>query len=132
MNKKQLQDFLIDEAEYDEEDVLSWDAYELIDRWLRYEGIIGWTDDIISTVKGKLTALKIAKSVMSSFAGGSGDKDKKDKGASVAGFKLNKTMLEMAKGFTVKRIISMVGGGLTKEQILDINAQLDKIKKREK
>lgn len=88
--------------------------------------------DIISTVKGKLTALKIAKSVMSSFAGGSGDKDKKDKGASVAGFKLNKTMLEMAKGFTVKRIISMVGGGLTKEQILDINAQLNKIKKREK
>ena len=60
------------------------------------------------------------------------EKDKKDKGASVAGFKLNKTMLEMAKGFTVKRIISMVGGGLTKEQILDINAQLNKIKKREK
>lgn len=57
MNKKMLQDFLINEAEYDEEDVLSWDAYELIDRWLRYEGIIGWTDDIISTVKSLIKEL---------------------------------------------------------------------------
>lgn len=57
MDKKMLQDFLINEAEYNEEDVLSWDAHELIDRWLRYEGIIGWTDDIISTVKSLIKEL---------------------------------------------------------------------------
>ena len=57
MNKKQLQDLLIDEAEYDEEDVMNMDAYELIDKWLRYEGLIGWTDDIISTVKSLIKEL---------------------------------------------------------------------------
>lgn len=50
MNKKQLQDFLIYEAEYDEEDVMDMDAYELIDKWLRYEGLIGWTSEIVETV----------------------------------------------------------------------------------
>ena len=57
MDTKMLQDFLINKAEYNEEDVLSWDAHELIDRWLRYEGIIGWTDDIISTVKSLIKEL---------------------------------------------------------------------------
>lgn len=50
MNKKQLQNFLINEAEYDEEYVMDMDAYELIDRWLRYEGIIGFTYDIVETI----------------------------------------------------------------------------------
>lgn len=57
MNKNQLQDFLINEAEYDEEEVLNMDAYELIDKWLRYEGLIGWTNDIISTVKSLIKEL---------------------------------------------------------------------------
>ena len=57
MNKKQLQDLLINEAEYDEEDVMNMDAYELIDKWLRYEGLIGWTDDIISTIKSLINEL---------------------------------------------------------------------------
>ena len=57
MNKNQLQDFLINEAEYDEEEVLNMDAHELIDKWLRYEGLIGWTDYIISTVKSLMDEL---------------------------------------------------------------------------
>lgn len=57
MNKNQLQDYLIYEAEYDEEEVLNMDAYELIDKWLRYEGLIGWTDCIISTVKSLIKEL---------------------------------------------------------------------------
>lgn len=57
MNKHQLQDYLIYEAEYDEEEVLNMDAYELIDKWLRYEGLIGWTDYIISTVKSLMDEL---------------------------------------------------------------------------
>ena len=48
------------------------------------------------------------------------------------GFKLsdiNKTMIDMLKGFTVKRGLMMLGGKFTKEQILEINAMLNKVKK---
>ena len=57
MNKNQLQDFLINEAEYDEEEVLNMDAYESIDKWMLYEGLIVWTDCIISTVKSLMNEL---------------------------------------------------------------------------
>lgn len=51
MNKQELQDFLINEAEYDEEDVMQMSAYELFDKFIRYEGLIGWTDMLIETFK---------------------------------------------------------------------------------
>ena len=57
----------------------------------------------------------------------------KKKGAEVMGFKLsdiNKTMIDMLKGFTVKRGLMMLGGKFTKEQILEINAMLNKVKKK--
>ena len=57
MNKNQLQDFLINKAKYDEEEVRNMDAYELTDKWPRYEGLIGWTDYIISTVKSLIKEL---------------------------------------------------------------------------
>ena len=50
------------------------------------------------------------------------------------GFKINKDLIEMAKGFTVKRIMSMIpmmtGNPATKEEMLAINAKLNKIKKK--
>ncbi len=52
MNKQELQDFLINEAEYNEEDVMEMSAYELFDKFIRYEGLIGWTDMLIETFKG--------------------------------------------------------------------------------
>ena len=58
------------------------------------------------------------------------DGEKKGDGLSVSGFKINKTMIEMAKGFTIKRVIMMIGGGFSKEQILKINAMLNKVKKK--
>jgi hypothetical protein len=65
------------------------------------------------------------------------DKDGKSVGGfEVAGFKLNMGMIKnvygLAKGFTVKRIFSMLGGKFTKEQILEINAMLNKVKKPKK
>ena len=39
-----------------------------------------------------------------------------------------KNIYGMAKGFTVKRACSMLGGALSKEQILEINAKLNKVK----
>lgn len=97
---------------------------------------------ILSTFKGKLFLLKLLKLLASAFLGGEGKpkkpKEKKAKvkakisadGISVMGFTLNKTMLQMAKGFSVKRVFMMIGGGkFSKEQILSLNASLNKIKK---
>ena len=50
MTKKELKEYLVDEAEYSEERVNKMSNYELFDAWLRYNGIIGFTDDIIDVV----------------------------------------------------------------------------------
>jgi len=48
--------------------------------------------------------------------------------------KVNKSMLQsllgMVKGFTIKRAFMMMGNKFTKEQILEVNAMLNKIKKK--
>lgn len=82
--------------------------------------------DIISTFKGKIFALKLVKILKKSLSASSGDKN----GMSVAGIKINKTMIEMAKGFTLKRALMMLGGKVSKEDILKINDMLNKIKKK--
>ncbi len=89
--------------------------------------------DIMSTFGGKVAAVKIALIAKKALSSG------KDGKAEVAGFdasgiKINKTMIKsllaMVSGFTVKRIFSMIGGGkFSKEQILEINAILNKVKK---
>ena len=43
-----------------------------------------------------------------------------------------KNIYGMAKGFTVKRAFSMLGGKINKEQMLEINAILNKVKKPKK
>lgn len=90
--------------------------------------------DILSTFRGKLTALRLAVILLTALKGGEGkDKKEKKKGAEMMGFSLNlntmKLALNMGKGFTIKRIVSMLGGKFTKEQILEINALLNKVKK---
>lgn len=97
-----------------------------------YYSINDTIGDILSTLRGKLAALKIILKLKSAM--GSNDKkdSEKDNGMSLAGFKINKTMIEMGKGFTVKRVFMMLGGKFTKEQILEINAVLNKIKKPNK
>lgn len=84
--------------------------------------------DIISTLRGKIFALKLLKMISKAMSSGS---DGKKKGSSgVAGFKVNKTMLSIAKGFTLKRALMMMGGKMSKEDILKINSMLNKIKKK--
>lgn len=94
--------------------------------------------DILSTFRGKIAGLRIGMMLLSSL---NGDKQKntdktdgkKGKGASLMGFTLNKSIIKMAldmgKGFTVKRAISMIGVKFTKEQILKINSILNKVRK---
>ncbi len=97
-----------------------------------YYSINDTIGDILSTLRGKLAALKIILKLKSAM--GSSDKkdSKKDSGMSLAGFKINKTMIEMGKGFTIKRVFMMLGGKFTKEQILEVNAILNKVKKPSK
>ena len=89
--------------------------------------------DILSTFRGKICAVKLLLKMKKALTP-DGPKEKgKKKGAEVMGFKLsdiNKTMIDMLKGFTVKRGLMMLGGKFTKEQILEINAMLNKVKKK--
>lgn len=92
--------------------------------------------DIMGSFRGKLAMLKIGAMLLKALKGDSQPSDepkkKKSKDASIMGFKPSKEMLQLGYGFTVKRVISMLGGKFTKEQILKINAILNKVKKPKK
>ena len=52
MNKEELKRYLIDEAEYKEARVNEMSAEELFDKYLQWNGICGYTSDIIEAFKG--------------------------------------------------------------------------------
>ena len=88
--------------------------------------------DIMSTLKGKIALFKLLmlmKNVMSQ-----GTKDGKPEVMGFSFGKINKSMIQslygMVKGFTIKRVFMMTGNKFSKEQILEINAMLNKIKKK--
>ena len=119
----------------EEGDVINWFEINTPDGHFSINDTIG---DIMSTTGGKLAFVKIALKLKKSFGG---KKDGGEKKADVAGFdvsgiKISKDMIQsvygMAKGFTVKRVFSMLGGKFSKEQILEINAMLNKVKKPKK
>ncbi len=113
----------------EENQVINW--FE-ISTPVGYYSINDSIGEIMSTFKGKIALLKLLmliKKVMSQ-----GTKDGK---AEVMGFsigKVNKSMIQslygMVKGFTIKRAFMMMGGKFTKEQILEVNAMLNKVKKK--
>ena len=99
------------------------------------EGYLSLNDkmsDVISTVRGKL----IFAGLMGKMLGGKKDKDGKEEPKKVMGFDVTPDMMSMMGGFTVLRLITMASGMMdikfTKEQLLDLNAQLNKIKKPRK
>lgn len=57
MRKPELRAYLVDEAEYSEEDVNSMTDYEMLDAWLMYNGIIGYTEELTDV----LSALGVHK-----------------------------------------------------------------------
>ncbi len=117
----------------EEGSVINWFEINTPDGRYSINDTIG---DILSTTGGKIAAVRIilkAKKALSSGKDGKADVA----GFDVSGVKINKSMLKglyaMASGFTVKRVFSMIGGGkFTKEQILEINAILNKVKKKNK
>ena len=115
-----------DDSYYDA--VINWFEIETPPGYMSINDTIG---DILATTRGKLLALRIVQMVRANM--------KKNKGGSTGGMadmakgmKINKSLIDMGKGFTVKRVCMMAGGLFTKEQILEINAKLNKIKKKQK
>ena len=113
----------------EENQVINW--FE-INTPVGYYSINDTIGDIMSTVKGKIAMVKLLmlfKNVMSQ-----GSKDGKPEVMGFSFGKINKSMIQslygMVKGFTIKRTFSMTGNKFSKEQILEVNAMLNKIKKK--
>lgn len=111
--------------------VINWFEIDTPTGYLSINDTLG---DILATFRGKLVLLSMIPMLKRALTGDkpkekSKDK-KKEKGFSVMGFKPSKTMIEMAKGFALRRAFSMLGGRFTKEEILGINKKLNKIKKK--
>ena len=89
------------------------------------EGYLSLNDkmsDVLATMQGKLLFMGLVGKMM-------GGKDGKMK---AAGFEVGPEMMSMMGGFTVLRLFTLMGGmadiKFTKEQLLDLNAKLNKIK----
>lgn len=54
MDKNDLMKYLVEEAEYSESEVAEMTNTELLDHWLEYNGICGFTEDIKGVIKAAL------------------------------------------------------------------------------
>jgi len=84
--------------------------------------------DIISTLQGKLLFMGMFAKMMGGKKGKDGEAPKME----AMGFEINADMMAMMGGFTALRLFTLMGGMMdvkfTKEQLLDINKKLNKIK----
>ena len=80
--------------------------------------------DVISTLRGKLLFAKL----MGKMLGGK----KKGEKAKPMGFEINDDMMSMMNGFTVLRLLTLMGGMMdtkfTKEDLLKMNKKLNRIR----
>jgi beta-galactosidase len=77
-------------------------------------------EDIMTTVRGKLWVLKMGRLIKKRMSGGTG------------GFGLSEEMFKMMGGFTVLRLTGLMGAAgvkFSKEELLRMNSELNKIKK---
>ena len=61
---KNLKNELIDYCECTEEEVDAMNRYEMVNEWFKYNGIIGYTDDIINMLSNA-TGVDLAKKLYS-------------------------------------------------------------------
>ncbi|MBE5753578.1 MAG: glycoside hydrolase family 2 protein [Clostridiales bacterium] len=107
--------------------VLNWfDVTEIEGRYSLNDKI----SDIMASFRGKLWFIKLGLKLKKAMSAGNKGEKKK-----AAGFELNEDMMKMMGGFTVLRLTSMVGMmnlNFTKEELLAMNKQLNKIRKPKK
>ncbi len=104
-------------------DVINWFEITEVEGYLSINDKVG---DIMATMKGKLLMMSLFKSMMSGSGSGA-----------TAGFDISGSeIMKMINGFALKRLLSMAatmgGKPMPKEEILKINAKLNKIKKKKK
>ncbi|MBQ7339414.1 MAG: DUF4982 domain-containing protein [Clostridia bacterium] len=88
--------------------------------------------DILSCFRGKLWFAKIGLKIKKKMSKNADKSKKKDKKVSAMGFELSEDMMQMMGGFTVLRLtslISMMNISFSKEELLKMNKQLNRIKK---
>ena len=89
--------------------------------------------DIMSCLRGKLWFVKLGLKLKKQMGGGK--KGEKGEKKEAMGFELNENMMQMMGGFTVLRLtslISMMNIHFTKEELLKMNKQLNRIRKPKK
>ncbi len=105
--------------------ILNWFDIETREGYLSLNDKMG---DVISTVQGKLLFMGMFAKMMGGKKGKNGEEPKME----AMGFEVNAEMMSMMNGFTVLRLFTLMGGMMdlkfTKEQLLDLNAKLNKIK----
>lgn len=111
--------------------VINW--FE-IDTPAGYYSVNDTIGEIMKGVKGKAVLIYILfryiiPALKRESSTGDGEKKEKKKKADVMGMTISKTMIELAKGFTIKRAFMMLGGKFTKEEILSVNKLLNKVKR---
>ena len=108
--------------------VLNWFDITAPDGYFSINDTVG---AVMKTMRGKLLLL----SMIGDFALSMLKKKhrKPQEKGSVPGkrFPINRTTLELAKGFSVKRLITMFRAKITKQELLDINRRLNQIRKPE-
>ena len=104
--------------------VLNWfDVTEIEGRYSLNDKI----SDIMQSFRGKLWFVKIGLKLKKAMSGGEAKK--------ASGFELSEDMMKMMGGFTVLRLTSLIGMmniTFTKEDLLKMNKQLNKIRKPKK
>ena len=101
--------------------ILNWFDITAPEGYLSLNSTMG---QVMATFRGKLLLLGLIKKFL--------PKGKKGEKPNAMGFEINETMFKMVESFTVIRLLSMAGGMLnipfTKEELLKLNAQLNRIK----
>ena len=102
--------------------ILNWFDITEVEGYFSINDKIG---DIMKTIRGKM----LFGSMLMKFM----PKGKDGKKPTAMGFELTDSMMEMMGGFSVLRLVGLAGGmmdlKITKEDLLELNAKLNKIKK---
>ena len=100
--------------------ILNWFDIEAPEGYLSLNNKMS---EVLATVRGKLLFAGMMAKML--------PKGKNGEAPKAMGFEINEGMMQMMGGFTVLRLTSMLGMmniNMTKEDLLDLNAQLNKIK----
>ena len=107
--------------------ILNWFDIEAPEGYFSLNDKMG---DVIATVRGKMLFMGLMGKMLGGKKDGEGGGTMK-----AAGFDVTPDMMSMMNGFTVLRLLTLMGGMMdvkfTKEELLELNAKLNKIKKKE-